>query len=204
MSVYNLIRKRRTIRRFLPQPIPYEILQKIIDAARIAPSAANMQPLEFVIVDDPELVAKVYEQTKWAGYLPPEIGPPLEGQRPTAFVVVLVNRQKSETKAEHDAGAAIENMTLVALEEGVGSCWIGSVARKRVKRILSIPENCDIDSVLALGYPNEEPVMVEFKGSVKYWRDDNGVQHVPKRALTQVFHHNEYRLLPDAAELQQK
>lgn len=192
MSVYNLIQKRRTIRRFLPQQIPYEILQKIVDAGRIAPSASNLQPLEFVVVDEPELVAKVFAQTKWAGYLPPEIGPPPEGQRPTAFVVILHNRKKSAATAEHDAGAAIENMILVALEKGIGSCWIGTVARQKVKGILSIPKHCHIDSVLALGYPNEEPVMVEIQGSVKYWRDEKGVQHVPKRVLRDILHRNKY------------
>ena len=192
MSVYELIQKRRSIRRFLPQPIPYQVLEKIVDAGRIAPSGSNLQPLEFVVIDDPELVASVFEQTQWAGYLPPEIGPPPEGQRPTAFIAVLCNQQKSVAWARHDTGASIENMILVALEEGIGSCWIGSVARAEVKRILSIPEHCDVDSVLALGYPNEEPVMVEFSGSVKYWRDENGIQHVPKRILEEVLHHNKY------------
>jgi nitroreductase len=192
MSVYELIKKRRSIRRFLPKQIPYEILQTIVDAGRLAPSGSNLQPLEFIVVDDPELVASVFDHTRWAGYLPPEIGPPPAGQRPEAFVVVLCNRQKSSTWTEHDAGAAIENMILVALDEGIGSCLLGSIAREEIKRILSIPEHCDIDSVLALGYPNEEPVMVEFQGSVKYWRDEKGVQHVPKRALTEVIHHNKY------------
>jgi len=192
MSVYELIQKRRTIRRFLPQSIPNSVLEEIVDAGRIAPSGSNLQPLEFIMVDDPELVALVFEQTKWAGYLPPEIGPPPEGQRPTAFILVLCNREKSSTWVKHDAGAAIENMILVALERSIGSCWIGSVARQEIKRIFSIPEHCDVDSVLALGYMNEDPVMVEYTGSVKYWRDENGVQHVPKRALTDVLHRNEY------------
>lgn len=192
MGVYELILRRRTIRRFRPEPVLFSALQKIVDAARLAPSGANLQPCEFVIVDDPQLVDLLFSCTKWAGYLPPEQGPPPPGQRPTAYVVVLLNRERRQQGGEHDAGAAIMSMILAALELGIGACWIGSVDRPRVREALAIPAHCDIDSVLALGYPAESPQVEPLKDSVKYWRDENGVLHVPKRALQDVMHHNKY------------
>lgn len=192
MSVYEIIRKRRSVRRFLPKPISRSILEKIVDAGRLSPSGANKQPLEFVVVDSPALLPVVFAQTKWAAYLPPDIGFPPQGQRPTAYIVVLVNFLKSNSSSEHDAGAAIENMILTALEDGVGSCWIGSLDRVELKRILQIPDHCEIDSVLALGYPNEKPVMVDLQNSIEYWRDEQGVHFVPKRRLQEVMHFNKY------------
>ena len=192
MSVYEKIRKRRSIRRFLQKTIPKNILEKIVDAGRLAPSGANKQPLEFVVVDAPNLLPAVFAQTRWAAYLSPDVGFPPQGQRPMAYIVVLNNLLKSNSNSEHDAGAAIENMILTALEEGIGSCWIGSLERNELKHILQVPAHCEIDSVLALGYPGEEPVMVDIKDSIKYWRDEKGVHFVPKRRLQDVIHFNKY------------
>ncbi|MDZ7338075.1 MAG: nitroreductase family protein [candidate division KSB1 bacterium] len=191
-QVYDLIRRRRTIRRFRQEALPFAALERIVDAARLAPSGANLQPCEFVVVDDPELVEFLFSCTKWAGYLPPDQGPPPLGQRPTAYVVVLLNRERRAQGGEHDAGAAIMSMILTALEMGIGACWIGSVDRPKVQQALSIPPHCEIDSVLALGYPAESPQMEPLRDSVKYWRDENGVLHVPKRLLKDVMYHNRY------------
>ncbi len=191
-EVYELIRRRRTIRRFRQEPLPFAALERLVEAARLAPSGANLQPCEFIVVDDPELVELVFTCTKWAGYLPPEQGPPPLGQRPTTFVVVLLNRERRAQGGEHDAGAAIMSMILTALEMGIGACWIGSVDRAKVHQALGIPAHCEVDSVLALGYPAENPEVEPLKDSVKYWRDENGVLHVPKRPLKEVMHHNRY------------
>ena len=94
MSIYELIQNRRTIRRFKQETISYAILEKIVNAGRIAPSGSNLQPCEYIIVDDPQFVAQVYTQTRWAGYLPPEQGPPKENERPTAFIIILINRHR--------------------------------------------------------------------------------------------------------------
>ena len=192
MTTYELLRRRRSIRRFKSDPVPQEILEKIADSGRYAPSGMNMQPLEFIIINHPDVVTKLYEHTLWARYLPPEIGHPPSGKHPTAFIVILINEQKSPATPSHDVGAAVENMILVALENSIGSCWIASVTRNEVKKLLSIPDFCTIDSVIALGYPDEAPVPVEFKGSVKYWRDKNDIIYVPKRELGEVLHQNKY------------
>ncbi len=194
MSVYDLIISRRTIRRFKQDEIPLKILEKLVNAGRLAPSAANKQPLEFIVVYDKEVVKKVFSTLAWAGYISPR-GIPPEGQQPTAYIVVLINRRITESGGIHDASAAIENIILTALEEGIGSCWIGSINRPHLAEILSIPPHCEIDSVVALGYKNESPVYEDLKNpddSIKYYKDESGTLHVPKRRLMDILHYNTY------------
>ena len=190
MTVYEAILKRRTVRRFQPEPVPYPVLEKMVNAGRLAPSAANLQPCEFVIVDDPALAAEVFATLKWAGYVALAGNPP-EGKRPAAYIVLLLNQEKGRDGIA-DAASAIENMILAGLEEGVAGCWLGSVDRPRLAKVLNIPDNCHIDSVLALGYPDQENRAEDFTGSVKYWLDEKGNFHVPKRSLKDVLHRNTY------------
>ena len=193
MNVYEAVIKRRTIRRFKQEPISFEVLEKIVNAGRLAPSGANLQPVECVVADIPDLVVKVFETLAWAGYISPAGNPP-EGQRPVAYIIVLTNKNKNEGDCVRDVAAAIENMILVALEEGIGSCWLGSIDRVKLGSILKLPEFVKIDSVVALGYSDESPQVEEMKDSVEYWKDENGVLHVPKRSLGDVLFYNEYRI----------
>jgi nitroreductase len=191
MSLYDVMVSRRSIRQFKPESVPRKILEKLINAARLAPSAANLQPLEYVIVDQTELCQKIFPCLKWAGYIVPE-GNPKPGQEPTAYIVILANTDIKSKRYEWDSGAAIENIILAAWEKGVGSCWLISVDKDRVRKILGIPAECEIDSVLALGYPAEKPVIEDLVNSVKYWKDGEGQLHVPKRRLEDVIHFNRY------------
>jgi len=196
MDTYQAATQRRTIRRFKQDEIPADILRRLLNAARLAPSGANLQPLEYILVSDREVVSQVFQCLKWAGYIAPAGDPP-EGKRPVAYVVVLLNRKIREAGGNHDAAAAIENMLLVAHAEGIGTCWIGSVDRVRLASILSIPSSHEIDSVVALGYPDQRSVVEEYKGSIKYWMDEAGIMHVPKRALKDIAHINKFgRKLP--------
>ncbi len=191
MSLYDLIISRRSIRQFKQEPVSRDILQKFINASRLAPSAANRQPLEFVVVDEEKIRKEVFTCLKWAAYIAPE-GNPKPGHEPVAYIVVLVNSEIREKGFEWDVGAAIENMILAALEKGIGSCWLLSVDREKLREILNIPENYKIDSVLALGYPDENPVIEDMKDSIKYWKDQARQLHVPKRKLEDVIHFNKF------------
>lgn len=191
MSLYKLVVSRRSIRQFKPDPVSKDILRKLVNAARLAPSAANLQPLEFIVVDEEEIGKKIFPCLKWAAYIAPE-GNPKRGHEPVAYIVVLANSQVRDEGYERDVGAAVENMILAAWEEGIGSCWLLSVDRKRIQEILEIPMNYRIDSVLALGYPDEEPTAEDMKDSVKYWKDREGKLHVPKRKLENVIHFNKF------------
>ena len=191
MNVYDLILKRRTIRRFKQQPIAEPILKKFVNAGRLAPSGANLQPLEFIVVNDSELVEQVFPSVKWAGYIAPAGDPP-EGARPVAYILVLINTAIKPKHGEVDAAAAIENMILTALDDGIGSCWMGAIDRDQLRVMLNILPKYDIDSVLSLGYPDESPVIEDMENSIRYWKDEKGVLHVPKRKLEDIIHYNQF------------
>jgi len=190
-SLYETIVGRRTIRRFKPDAVPRELLERLADAGRLAPSAANMQPLEFVVVDGAGPKAEIFPCLKWAAYIAPA-GDPRPGEEPAAYIITLVNSKIREKMFEYDVGAATENMTLAALAESVGSCWMLSIDRDKIRAILGIPEHYRIDSVLALGYPAEDPAAEVAGESIRYWKDAEGRLHVPKRERASVVHVNRY------------
>ena len=188
-AMYDLIVARRTVRQFKPETVPRSLLERVVDAGRLAPSAANLQPLAFILVDEPSVRAKVFPCLKWAAYIAPE-GNPAPGREPAAYVVVLVDTAVREKMFEYDVGAAQENMILAAAAEGVASCWLLSIDRDELRGILKIPESFRIDSLLALGYPAETPVAEEYADSCRYWKDEDGTLHVPKRKREAVLHIN--------------
>ena len=192
MSTYEIALKRRSIRRFKNITIPYEILEKCVNAARLAPAAGNRQPLEYIIVDDEQLLPRIFDMLKWAKYIRPAGDPP-PGHRPMAYIVALIKSGVGYKNLEnYDAGLAVENMILVALEEGIGSCCIGAIDTHSLRELLNIPEDYIISLVLALGYPDEGPVVEEFKESPEYWKDKDDVLHVPKRGLKDILHRNNF------------
>jgi nitroreductase len=191
MSFYDLIISRRSIRQFRSEPISQDILKSVVNSGRLAPSAANRQPLEFIVVDETSKREEIFPCLKWAGYIAPK-GNPKPGQEPQAYVVVLVNTDIREKGYEWDSGAAIENMILTAWEKGIGSCWIISCDKARVQIILNVPDLYKVDSVIAFGYPAESPVIEDLQDSVEYWKDEQDCLHVPKRKLTEVIHFNKF------------
>ena len=185
MGVYETIIKRRTIRKFKQQKIERKMLEKLIDAARYAPSASNMQPLKYVIVDEPEKVGQVFANVKWAGYIAPA-GNPAHGEKPVAFIVILVDTAIRNSDYELDVGAAAQNIFLAAAEEGIGTCWMGAIDANSIRSALNIPEQYLINTVVALGYSAESPITEDENGSIRYYKDESGVLHVPKRKLKDI------------------
>lgn len=192
-GIYQLILKRRTIRRFKQKKVPYNLLKKLINAARLAPSAANLQPLEYLVVDTPQLIQAIFPFLGWANYIAPRGSPPPD-KRPTAYIAILVNKNKEIRKfAAYDIGAAVENIMLAAWEKGIGVCWIKALDKEKISALLNLPKQLRLDSLLALGYRQEMPKIEILKNSVKYWQDRQGVLHVPKRRLSQILHHNKIK-----------
>ncbi len=188
--IYERITSRRSIRKYAQKDVPREVLLRCVDAARLSPSGANRQPLKYVIVNDQTLIKEVFSTLKWAGYLPGY--QPSEEEMPRAYIVMLLDRSIHESPS-HDAGIAAMSISMVAYDEGLGSCILGAVDRERLRGILRVPDGLDIVVVVALGYPAESPVADEMKdGNVKYWLDKNGVLHVPKRSLEEVVKWNRY------------
>jgi len=185
MTVYEAIKFRRTIRKFKEVPVKQEDILKIIDAGRLAPTGANLQPIKFSVVTDKGLREKMYPFIKYAGYLP-EFNPTFK-QTPTAFIVVLNDAEiKPTEKSECDSGAVIMNMCLMATELGLGSCWLGAINREEIRKILGIDKRYDITYLLGLGYPDQKGEFFEMKDSVKYYHDENENLFVPKRSLDEV------------------
>lgn len=187
-DLMSLIRKRRTIRQLQPAEVPLDLLFKLTDLGRLAPSASNLQPLEFLAVNG--IRKQVFSCLRWAAYINPVCDP--KPGRTAAYIIILVNTQIRTKGFEYDVGAAAENIILGAMSAGLGCCWLISVDRDRLQPVLKLPEALKIDSVIALGYPAEQPVAEEYSGSVKYWKDEAGCLHVPKRSLKDVSHLNFY------------
>ena len=198
MDVYKAAISRRSIRRFKDIAVPYEALEKCVNAARLAPSGMNRQLCEYIIIDDEQLLPKVFDSiTRWAGQPKPK-GTLLE-HTPKAYIIILIN---SALEAElggnqritfYDVGLAAENIILVALEQGIGACPLLSFTEDELKQVLNIPDDYKIALVLALGYPDESPVAEMSSGSVKYWVDSQGTRHVPKRKLEDILHRNKFQ-----------
>ncbi|UCH72027.1 MAG: nitroreductase family protein [Thermoplasmatales archaeon] len=190
MDVYDVILSRRSIRRFQQRPIKIDLLKKFVNAARLAPSAANLQPIEYFIINEKELCCKIFETISWAGYIKPK-WTPNEKERPTAYIVMLVRDTKNKWYLR-DVSLSSENIVLTAESKNIGSCILCNIDRDKIREILRIPDNLHIDSLIALGYKSEKVFVEEFKGSVKYWRDENNILHVPKRSLDDIIHINKF------------
>lgn len=185
MDIYEAIEKRRTVRRFKQEKIDKTILEALVNYARLAPSSANQQPLKYIIVDENKKTGEVFDNVKWAGYIAPEGDPP-ENERPVAYIIVLGDTKISKSGWEHDVGAAVQNILLAASAKNIGTCWIGSINRDEIRKALSIPGRYIIDTLVALGYEAERPVAEDERGSIKYYKDEKGKLHVPKRKLEDI------------------
>jgi nitroreductase len=191
-SLYAAIQKRRTIRRFRPKPVTEKELLQVVDAARWASSPGNLQPCEFIVINLPRRVSEIADCVKWREALSP-LTAPKPGERPPAYIVILIDLMKKKKGGSTDASAAAQNASLAAFELGLGTCRIEALHHKRLKAKLKIPHHLHVDSVIALGYPVESPVAEESSDTVKPWVDVEGIVHVPKRRLADVCTMNGYR-----------
>lgn len=198
MDLIDIIHARRTVRAFKQDPIDEQTLTEMVDAARVGPSGANLQPLEYVIVTEPDLRQEVFDCLKWAAYLAP-VGTPGPAERPTAYIVVLTRPEYAPPiGTSYDVGAAVQTILLLAVARGLGGAWIKSVNYPRVKKLLNVPDGLEVDCVVALGRPAETPQKVDLdpgqegKEVIRYWRDEAGQHFVPKRALGRLLRWQRY------------
>lgn len=190
MDLMELLKTRRTYRRFEQKEISQEIVDEILLAARLASSAANKQPLSYVVIQGKEKVDKVFSYTRWAGYLPPEQGQPKEDEQPTLFIAVVENLDINRD-CDTDAGLAISNMTMAAWNHGVGSCMIGACNKPVLSEMFGLNENQKLHTVVAFGYPSHVSHVEDIEdpadpNAVKYYLDENRDYVVPKRKLEDV------------------
>jgi len=186
MELHDLIIRNRSYRRFNQNhPVDKDTLIKLIELARLSPSGANRQPLKFMVFNSPEDCRKIFPTTLWAAYLKDWDGP-LEGERPSAYVIILGDRTITEGFGV-DHGIAAQSIMLGAAEAGLGGCIIGSIKKDDLRKVIKVSDDYAILLVLALGKPAEKVVIDSAEGNdIMYWRDDLNVHHVPKRALGEI------------------
>ena len=181
-----MIFRTRSYRRFDEAcHIEYRTLEELVDLARLSASAANRQPLKYLIYNSREDCEKVFPSIIWAAYLKDWDGPE-QGERPSAYIIILGDKSISEVFGV-DHGIAAQSMMLGATAAGFGGCMIASIKREVLRNELKIPERFEILLILALGKPVENVIIEEIKDDdVKYWRDTEKNHHVPKRSLNEL------------------
>ena len=183
----DLIVRTRSIRRFHEEaPVDRETLRELVDLARHSASGANIQPLRYILICEPEKNARLFPILSWAGYLKEWPGP-VEGERPAGYIVILGDKRLRQT-FDVDHGIAAQSILLGATERGLGGCIIATIQRRELRAMLGLEEHYEILLVLALGKPKEKVVLepVGPDGDIKYWRDAEQVHHVPKRSLDEL------------------
>ncbi|NIM05683.1 MAG: nitroreductase [Armatimonadetes bacterium] len=185
--IRDLILRNRSCRRFDEESaIERQTLIELVDLARLSASAANLQPLKYLLSCEPQRNAEIFRHLAWAAYLKDWPGPP-PGERPAAYIIILGDTGISKMFG-CDHGIAAQSILLGARERGLAGCMIGLIERDELREALAIPLRYEILLVIALGKPREQVVLDEVGpgGDIKYWRDDNGVHHVPKRPLEEL------------------
>ena len=185
--ITELVKENRSCRRFYEDhAVETETLKEFVNLARMSASGANLQPLKYILSCDPRKNAEIFSCLAWAGYLKDWPGPG-EGERPAAYIVILGDTSISES-AGCDHGIAAQTILLGAREKGLAGCMLGSIDRNALRDSLNIPSQLKILLVLAIGKPREQVVLetVGSDKSIRYWRDNEGVHHVPKRKLEDI------------------
>ncbi len=163
MDVFDAVKSRHSVRSYLQDPLPKEKLDRILEAARLSPSAMNRQPWHFIVVTDKEK-RKALSKGNFAHFLE------------DAPVVIVGCADKDASLKWHvvDTTIALQTMVLVATGEGLGTCWIGSFNQGDVKALLRIPPNFDVVALLAVGYPCEKPSLTGTVSSFIFRRKKLG------------------------------
>ena len=145
-----MLEKRRSIRKYKDAPVPKEKILKMLEAARIAPSASNRQPWHFIVVENKETIKKLAKQ-EWAAEAP-------------LMIVGLADQAASPNWCSNDLGIAFEHLVLAATNLGLGACWMGQTGREElIKGLLGIPDNFKVVAVIPIGVPDETPKPKERK-----------------------------------------
>lgn len=157
MDVFEAIKGRRSIRAYKDKDVPAEVVEKLIDAARWAPSAGNIQPWEFIVVRNPETKRKLAEAALGQYFI----------EEAPVVIVVCANEVRSaqgygmrgkSLYCLQDTAAATQNLILAAYAMGLGTCWVGAFREEEAKRILKVPDGVRPVAIIPIGYQAEKPV----------------------------------------------
>ena len=166
MEVYEGVQSRRTVRNFKPDPLPEDLVFRIVQAGRCAPSSSNSQPWHFIVVQNRDTLTALGEIASQGRFI---------GQAPLAIAIVMDNA----TRPQLDAGRAIQQMELVAWSQGLGTCFVGVRAeeqQREIKELLGIPEQMELITLLPFGYRAE---------------GDSG-RGVPRKPMSEIAHRERF------------
>lgn len=183
----KLLKANRSFRRFDESVrITKKQVTQLIDLTRFCPSAGNMQQLRYFYSIDKHTNKLIFPLLSWAAYLRDWDGP-LDGERPTAYIILLGPTDISRHMCM-DTGIAAHTILLGAAELGLGGCQIASAHKEKLHIALKLPPELEIILVLAIGKPAEQVVLEKVidPEDIEYWRDEFSVHHVPKRALKDI------------------
>ncbi len=184
----DLVLNNRSYRRFYQdKKIERNVLTELVDLARTTASSVNFQVLKYKIVNDEADNQKVFDNLAWAGLLKEWKGPE-DGERPSAYIIILCDTSISNNKPI-DVGIAAQTILLGACEKRLGGCMFGSIKRDKLAEEFDIDLNrFSVELVIALGEPKETVKIVDLpeNGSTAYYRDENGVHYVPKRSIEEI------------------
>ena len=168
MDVYECIRSRRTVRQYKPDPVPERVIRKILRAGRWAPSSSNSQPWNFVVITESATIARLAEVATQGSFI---------ADAPLVFAIVMA---PDAPRPQLDAGRALQQMELVAWEEGLGTCFVGVRAEEQqvgVKEILGIPEGYHLITLMPYGYRTGLP---------------SGRPSVPRKPMEEMAHRERF------------
>ncbi len=154
MDVYEAIQTRQSIRRYRPEPVPDDVLNRVLDATRLAPSAGNLQPWRFIVVKDAAVREQLAKATDRQGFI----------AHAPIIIVACGWKERAYSKMGGywnslavDLAIAFDHLTLAAAAEGLGTCWIGSFLEEEVRRVLGIPEEVTVIALTPMGYHDVSP-----------------------------------------------
>lgn len=180
----DLVKSNRSCRRFdNTVKLKIQTLEDLVDLARYTASAANKQPLKYMICADPEKNDEIFSCLTWAAYLKDWKGPK-KAEQPTGYIVIMGDTTIAD-KFWCDHGIAAQTMLLGARAQGLGGCIFGAINIKKLKTVLDIGDHLEVKLVIALGKPVEQGQIDDLgeDADIKYWRDEDQIHHVPKRKL---------------------
>jgi len=172
MNFLELVKKRRSVRKYSDKPVPKDAIERCLEAARLAPSACNSQPWSFIVVDSPELKNKVaaaafsgiYSSNSFAKAAPVLVVVITEHSK---FIAALGGYFRGTQYNLIDIGIASEHFVLQAAEEGLGTCWLGFFNEKAVKKVLNIPKEKKVDIIISVGYPTDDKIREKSRRPLK-------------------------------------
>jgi len=185
MTLSDLLRGNRSYRRFDQQSLEESTLVELLQLTRLCPSAANRQPLKYLLAWRPDQNDKIFPHLRWAAALKEWPGP-AEGERPTGYIVILGDN-RIWRRWDWDCGIVGQTILLGATERGWGGCMIGSIDHTPLRAVLNLPDHLEILLVVALGKPSETVVLEDGSPDERpYWRDATDTHYVPKRPLSEL------------------